>query len=62
MFAASTCSFGDKGVPAKLALGTVIPLRALATLPLWLLYVICQNPMIGSKPACAKQSLHAHIL
>ena len=56
MFAACTCSFIDKGVPAKLALGTDIPLRALATLPVWFLYMICQKPTDWLE-ACVRQAI-----
>ena len=56
MFAACSCSFVDKGVPAKLALGTDIPLRALATLPFWFLYVICQKPTDWLE-ACVRQAI-----
>ena len=56
MFAASTCSSGDKGVPAKLALGTDIPQRALALVPCWFLYMICQKPTDWLE-ACVRQAI-----
>ena len=56
MLAASTLPFKHKGVPAKLALGTDIPLRALASLPCWFLYVICQKPTDWLE-ACVRQAI-----